>query len=148
MINICAVAGGASVRCLLLAALLLAACTMSGRASAARSGAQSPARARAGVASGCPAQLAARYGIVATQLGPNGKPSTIEGRSTIDTYGVAAVSTNDVWIGGAAQATHALSGTVAYSGTVSLIEHWDGRRWCVADSLSIIGRECTSDLRQ
>jgi hypothetical protein len=134
MINLRIIAVAAGAPCLLLAALLPVARVTPGGASAARSDVRSSAPARAGSAEGCPGNLAARYGIVATQLGPNGKPSMIEGYPTIEMYGVAAVSASDVWIGGDAQATHALSGTVAYSGTVSLIEHWDGRRWCVADS--------------
>jgi hypothetical protein len=120
---------GAAVgaRVLLLAALLLAACTARGWASAAPSGAQSSGPALAAAANGCPQQLASRYGIAP-------KPSDSDGGWTIDINGVAALAANDVWIAGDVQAAHVLSGTAVFSGSVSLIEHWDGRRWCVADS--------------
>jgi hypothetical protein len=116
-----------SARCLLLATLLLAICAVPGQASAARSGGPSSAPALAEAGNGCPQRLASRYGIVP-------KPIGSDQGWTIDINGVAAPAANDVWIGGDVQATHVLSGTTVFSGYVSVIEHWDGRRWCVADS--------------
>jgi hypothetical protein len=77
--------------------------------------------------SGCPRQVAAKYGIVA-KLTHSGE----QVESTLTAHGVAALAAQNVWVAGEAVSTKSISGTINTWGTVSMIEHWDGRRWCLA----------------
>ena len=82
--------------------------------------------------SGCPGNVAAHFGIQTT----SGKPAPW---ALFALPYVAAFSASDIWLAGSATRVLPLQGATPLSTTLSLIEHWDGSRWCVAANTEFPG---------
>jgi len=116
---------GATLRLSLLALLTLSAASGAPRPALAGISGALQRHADHADTGGCPGKVAAQYGI-----------RTTKNRSTawaVDTMpAVAAFSADNAWVAGYASPAVYVRNLTPLNQTISLIEHWDGQRWCVA----------------